>query len=94
MGVLERVRKPLEFCDAEDESEDCISIVDFLVEFRMSQFDEAEELVEYARRLGVRDMEAAEEIALAYAAYEIEWEEAKRRIEELARRERVGSGPS
>ncbi|MCE4628248.1 MAG: hypothetical protein F7C34_03765 [Desulfurococcales archaeon] len=61
--------------------------VDRLVrEFRDEQGRLGDELEEYARRLGIKDMDAVDEIITDFLAYEIEYEEAKKKIEELARR--------
>ena len=63
--------------------------VDRLVrEFRDEQGRLGDELEEYARRLGIKDMDAVDEIIFDFLAYEIEYEEAKKKIEELARREK------
>lgn len=63
--------------------------VDRLVrEFRDEQGRLGDELEEYAKKLGIKDMDAVDEIITDFLAYEIEYEEAKKKIEELARREK------
>ena len=63
--------------------------VDRLVrEFRDEQGRLGDELEEYAKKLGIKDMDAVDEIIFDFLVYEIEYEEAKKKIEELARREK------
>ena len=84
---LDRVKKPIEPCWGEEDTSNCISVVDLIREFRAKTVEEGEELIEYAKKLGVRNMEEAKWIAYKYIYYQIEYDEAKRMIEELARKD-------
>ncbi|MCE4628540.1 MAG: hypothetical protein F7C34_05285 [Desulfurococcales archaeon] len=75
----------------EEDTSNCISVVDLIRELRAKTVEEGEELIEYAKKLGVKNMEEAKRIALQYIYYQIEYDEAKRMIEELARSNRQQS---